>query len=187
MSSHIPIFFDSWRQLLRTAAVGGLSYILLVALLRGAGKKSLARMNVFDSVYAIALGSTLANAVLNPSVTLGNAVVAFIVLIGLQMLLREIARKWDRMENVINGNATIVFRAGEFLQRQMDRHQTTEEEILAAIRQKGILALNDVAAVVLETDGKFSVIANGMTGGKTSLCDVPVEDDHRAQRHAASN
>jgi uncharacterized membrane protein YcaP (DUF421 family) len=119
-------------------------------------------------------------------VTLADAIIAFLVLIGLQMLLREVARRWDRMENVINGNPTLVFKAGEFLQRAMDRHQTTEEEVLAAIRQKGILALNDVAAVVLETDGKFSVIANGMTDGTTSLCDVPVEDDGRARRHAAS-
>jgi len=33
-----------------------------------------------------------------------------------------------------------------------------EEEVLAAARAQGIAAMSDVAAVVLETDGSFSVI-----------------------------
>jgi uncharacterized membrane protein YcaP (DUF421 family) len=185
LAAHLAIFFESWRHLLRTAVVGGLSYLLLVAILRGAGKKSLARMNVFDSVYAVALGSTLASAVLSPDVTLADAIVAFVVLIGLQMLLRRVARTSDKLENIINGNPTMVFRSGEFLQTEMDRHQTTEEEILAAIRQKGILALRDVAAVVLETDGKFSVLPTSDTEGETSLCDVPAAGGSEAQRHGA--
>jgi uncharacterized membrane protein YcaP (DUF421 family) len=186
LGTHLSIFFESWRHLLRTAVVGGLSYLLLVAILRIAGKKSLARMNVFDTVYAVALGSTLAAAVLSPSVTLTDALTAFVVLVGLQMVLRKLARTSRRIEHIINGNATLVFRSGQFLETAMSHHHTSKGEILNAIRQKGILALDDVAAVVLETDGKFSVIKKAMTNGETSLSDVPVEDDSEAQRHGAS-
>jgi uncharacterized membrane protein YcaP (DUF421 family) len=49
--------------------------------------------------------------------------------------------------------------------------RVTKSEIRAAIRGAGILAIEDVAAVVLETDGSFSVMAHSNSGSKTALSD----------------
>ncbi len=172
MTQHVPFVFDGWAPLVHTVVVGALSYLLLVVLLRTTGKKSMARMNVFDSVFAVALGSALSIAVMDSTVTLANGLTAFIVLIGLQLMLRYLTRVSKRLEEFINGNPQMLFRNGKFLERAMSKEATTEEEILQAIRQQGILSLDDVAAVVLETDGKFSVIRKSPTAGKTSLADV---------------
>ncbi|HAD46717.1 MAG TPA: DUF421 domain-containing protein, partial [Alcanivorax sp.] len=48
--------------------------------------------------------------------------------------------------------------------------RVTREEVRAAVRSSGIGALGDVAAVVLETDGSFSVIA-GQPGAALSSLD----------------
>ncbi len=53
----------------------------------------------------------------------------------------------------------------------------TREEILAAVRGSGHPTLNEVRAVVLETDGSLSVIASA--GGVESLPEV--QDDSRQQ------
>ena len=166
------MWFGGWPPLIRTVVVGALSYLLLVVLLRTTGKKSMARMNVFDSIFAIALGSALSSAVMDHTVTLSNALAAFIILLGLQLMLRYLTRVSKRLEEVINGNPQMLFRNGKFLERAMSQEATTQEEILQAIRQHGILSLDDVAAVVLETDGKFSVITKSAVTGKTSLSDV---------------
>ncbi len=50
--------------------------------------------------------------------------------------------------------------------------RVTKSEIRAAIRGAGILAIEDVAAVVLETDGSFSVMAHSNSDSKTALSDV---------------
>ena len=45
-------------------------------------------------------------------------------------------------------------------------------EVLQAVRSGGFGDLDRVAAVVLETDGTFSVISRGTTGSETALADV---------------
>ena len=57
---------------------------LLLLLLRVSGKRTLTRMNAFDLVVTVALGSTLATVLLTKSVALADGLVAFAVLILLQ-------------------------------------------------------------------------------------------------------
>jgi len=54
------MFFDSWFGLLRVIVIGTLAYAALIALLRVSGKRSLSKMNAFDLVVTVALGSTFA-------------------------------------------------------------------------------------------------------------------------------
>ncbi len=49
----------------------------------------------------------------------------------------------------------------------MKAERVTEEEIRAAVRAQGIGSLEDVAALVLETDGTFTVLRS-MGGGDGS-------------------
>ncbi len=78
-----PMFFQNWSGLLRTVVVGVLAYVALVALLRVSGKRTLSKMNAFDFVVTVALGSTLATILLSKNVALAEGVVAFAVLISL--------------------------------------------------------------------------------------------------------
>lgn len=52
------MFFDGWQGLARVLLVGALAYLTLVLLLRIAGKRTLSKMNAFDLVANVALGST---------------------------------------------------------------------------------------------------------------------------------
>ena len=53
------LLFDDWNTLLRTLIIGILGYVSLVLLLRISGRRTLSKMNAFDLVVTIALGSTL--------------------------------------------------------------------------------------------------------------------------------
>jgi uncharacterized membrane protein YcaP (DUF421 family) len=74
------MFFDSWFGLLRVVVVGTLAYVALVVLLRASGKRTLAKLNAFDLIVTVALGSTLATVLLSKSVALLEGLVAFILL-----------------------------------------------------------------------------------------------------------
>ncbi|RZI68471.1 MAG: DUF421 domain-containing protein, partial [Pseudomonas sp.] len=50
--------------LARTLTLGLMSYIGLVFLLRVSGKRALSKMNAFDLIVTVALGSTLATVLL---------------------------------------------------------------------------------------------------------------------------
>ena len=68
------LFFDSWDSILRTAVITILAYILMIFFLRISGKRTLSKMNAFDFVVTIALGSTLATVSLSKNVALADSV-----------------------------------------------------------------------------------------------------------------
>ncbi len=78
------MIFDSWYGILRVLVVGPLAYVSLVLILRMLGKRTLAKLNAFDLVITIALGSTFATVLLSKSVPLAERVVSMLVLVALQ-------------------------------------------------------------------------------------------------------
>ena len=59
----------------------------------------------------------------------------------------------------------------------MHRQRVVEGEVLAAIRQAGISQLADVQAVVLETDGSFTVVktSTSLSASPSSLDEITPE------------
>lgn len=166
------MLFGSLAGALRTALLAFLAYCALVALLRVSGKRTLSKMNVYDFVFVVALGSALANTILNAGVPLTDGVAAFAALIALQVALSRLCLLSDRTESLINGDPALVFHRGRFLRDAMKKERVTEEEIRAAIRADGHAALEKVHAVVLETDGTFSVVRAADSSDSSALDDV---------------
>lgn len=81
------MFFSGWESLLRNLVVGVLTYVTLVIFLRISGKRTLSKMNAYDLVVTVALGSTLASALLTKDVALADGALAFALLIGLQFVV----------------------------------------------------------------------------------------------------
>jgi uncharacterized membrane protein YcaP (DUF421 family) len=78
------MLFDSWSGLGRVVLVGTLAYAALVLVLRISGKRTLTKLNAFDLVVTVALGSTLATVLLSKSVALVEGVLAMVLLVLLQ-------------------------------------------------------------------------------------------------------
>jgi uncharacterized membrane protein YcaP (DUF421 family) len=153
------VFFDDWFGLLRVLVVGTLAYIGLVAFLRVSGKRTLSKMNAFDFVVTVAMGSTLATAMLSKGVVLLEALLAFALLIGLQWLVAWVAVRSDRFKSLIKSQPTLLFHDRQLLHDALNRERVVEGEVLAAARSAGRDDLDGVAAVVLETDGTLSVVS----------------------------
>ncbi len=66
------MFYDGWLGLVRFLVVGTCGYLALVALLRVSAKRTLAKLNAFDFVVTVALGSTLATVLLSSTVALAE-------------------------------------------------------------------------------------------------------------------
>ena len=162
------MLFNGWDMILRTIIVGVLGYIALIILLRISGKRTLSKMNAFDFVVTVALGSTLASVLLSKQVALAQGITAFAVLIGLQFIVTWASLKSTKISEAVKATPTLVFHDGQFLAASMRRERVLKEEVLAAIRQDGNVALSQVKSVVLETDGSFSVL--GRSENDVSNC-----------------
>jgi len=166
------MFFDSLDGLLRVVTVSLLAYAAMVLILRVAGKRSLAKLNAFDLVVTVALGSTLATVLLSKDVALAEGVLAFIALAVLQWVVSRlsIASNWFR--KFVRSDPRLLFENGEYRRDAMARERVTGSEIDAAIRNAGHGRLEKIAAVVLETDGSMSVIAGVADAEMTALRSV---------------
>ena len=154
------MFFDSWFDLFRVIVVGSLAYAALVAFLRATGKRTLSKLNAFDLVVTVALGSTLATVLLNADVSLSEGVLAFALLIGLQYGITWLSVRSERFQGMIKAEPTLLLYRGRYLRDAMRRQRVTTEEILSVLRTEGVTRVEDAGAVVLETDGSISVLSD---------------------------
>jgi uncharacterized membrane protein YcaP (DUF421 family) len=166
------VFFDSWQSLGRVLLVGTLAYVALVVLLRVSGKRTLTKMNAFDLVVTVALGSTLATILLSKDVALVEGVAAFALLISLQFVVTFLSVRSRHIRNLVKSEPTLLFFRGQQLEDALRMQRVTEEEVRAAIRAAGVSQLKDVEAVVLETDGTFTVLNNSGQPATTAQQDV---------------
>jgi uncharacterized membrane protein YcaP (DUF421 family) len=172
-----PVFFKSWTDVGRVALLSACAYGGFILSLRISGKRTLAKMNVFDFVFVVALGSTLADTILTPESNLARGMAACVTLILIQYIISLITTRSHRLEKIINGAPVLLMSRGKFLKDVMHRERVTEDEIRASVRAQGLASLEGADAVVLETDGTFSVLHYHPETG-SSLADV-LEKEHR--------
>lgn len=153
------MWFDSWSDLGRILVVGPLAYVALVAVLRLSGARTLSKLNAFDLVVTVALGSTLATVLLSADVSLAEGVLGLALLVLLQFVVSRTSLRWPAVERAVKSEPVLLYRGG-FLEVPMRRARVTEGEIRQAARGSGRASLQDVEAVVLETDGTLSVLSS---------------------------
>jgi uncharacterized membrane protein YcaP (DUF421 family) len=166
------IFFDSWESIIRILVAGILSYIGLVLMLRFAGNRTLSQLNAFDLIVTVALGSTLATVILNKDIALTDGLLALALLITLQLLMSSLSVRSKRIREIIKTEPFLLFYNGEYLKDALMNHRITEDEVLQMIRSEGISSLEEVQAVVLETNGRLSVTKKSGDAGKSALENV---------------
>lgn len=162
------MFFSDWADLGRILAVGTLAYTAMILCLRLSGKRTLTKLNAFDLVITVALGSTLSTVLLDKTISLAEGIVAFGLLILLQFILTWSSVRWRLFEEGVKSEPTMLVHRGEFLSEAMRRQRITESEVLAAVRSSGQGDVEGVQAVVLENDGSLSVIPRDGERGRVS-------------------
>lgn len=166
------MFFESGYALIRIVVVGVGAYAALILVLRLSGKRTLSKWNAFDFVVTIALGSTLATVLLSKDIVLIEGLLAFGLLISLQFLITWLSVRFSPIDKIVKSQPELLFRDGRMLGEALRRTRVSETEVLAAVRSSGTGSLSDVDAVVLETDGSFSVIKRGSSGDGSAMSDL---------------
>ena len=153
------MFFNGWEGVARVLISGVLTYAALIIILRVSGKRTLSKMNMFDYVITVALGSLFATIVISKDVALVEGVAAIGLLAILQYLIAWWTIRSKAAERVIKGEPALLVYQGEMLAAPMKRERISEDDIYAVLRSNDIHDLADAGAVVLETDGSLTVLS----------------------------
>jgi uncharacterized membrane protein YcaP (DUF421 family) len=152
------LLFQGWAGIWRTVLVSVLAYAALVLFLRISGKRTLSKLNAFDFVVTVALGSTLATILLSKDVALAEGLTALGMLIALQFAVTWTAVRSSSFSDLIRSEPTLLARDGALLQGPMKRQRVTEAEVMSAVRDRGGRDLKEVEAVFLESDGTLTAL-----------------------------
>lgn len=166
--------FKGWGPVGRVLFVGVFAYAGLLAFLRLSGKRTLSKMNAFDLVVTVALGSTLSTIIMSKQTGLADGLTALALLIALQFSVAWLSIRWPWFRDAIKSEPTLLFYQGDFLPQALRRERVTEDEVLAAMRGSGVAHPGNTTAVVLETDGSFTVTQGDNLNQAFSLRSVTV-------------
>ncbi|MGB3557034.1 MAG: YetF domain-containing protein, partial [Geitlerinemataceae cyanobacterium] len=120
----------------------------------------------------VALGSTLATILLSKDVALAEGLVAFALLISLQFIIAWLSIHVPVVRRLVKSEPTLLFYQGQMLENALNSQRVVPEEVRSAVRSQGIGQMSEVEAVILETDGSFSVVPMGDRSVATALTDV---------------
>ncbi|MFC7678900.1 DUF421 domain-containing protein [Paenibacillus sp. GCM10028914] len=154
------MFFNTWSDLFRIIIIGIISYISLILMVRLSGKRTLSQMNAYDFTVSVALGSILSTVILNKQISLSEGLTALALLIGMQFLLAKLSlhRPWFR--GMLTADPQLLYYKGVYINSAMKKTRINKEDIYQTARNQGFETMDEVSSVVLESNGKLSIISS---------------------------
>lgn len=168
----VEIWFGGWEPIVRILIVGTLGYIGLVGLLRVSGKRTLAQMNSFDFVITVAIGASFGRALTAKSVPLAEALTAFALLVVLQLTVTFLQLHTKRFSTAITATPRLLAHNGQLVAEALRQERVTGDEVIAAVRKHGYGSLAEPAAVIMESDGRLTVLSRDGMGDGSALARV---------------
>lgn len=151
----IPDFGSSLLDVaFRTAIV----YVFIVFALKFGGQRDVGQMSRLDLIVLLVIADAVQNSMVGENSTLLGGLVAATVLVGLDRGLRLLEHRSASARKAIEGEARMLIRNGAVLGKALRDEDISTEELMAALRKRGVVRPDQVELAVLETDGSISVV-----------------------------
>ncbi|MBS4539039.1 DUF421 domain-containing protein [Clostridium sp. D2Q-11] len=154
------MFFDTWSSIYEIILMTVIFYFSLIIMLRISGKRTLADLNAFDMVVTISIGSIVATTILSKDTVYFEGITAIVTLFIMQYIIAKLSVKSNKFTKIVKANPTLVYYQGEFLENNIKKVRVTEDDIMQQMRIEQGITSKDVKAVILEPNGKLSIITN---------------------------
>ncbi len=182
------IFFDKWENLWRILIAAPIVYIMVIVYIRFIGKRTTSQLNSFDWIVTVAIGSLVGSSIVLESVSIIGGLIAVLALIVFQYAITKLTYHFGFFRKWVQAAPRLLLYEGKFIDKNMERERVTKGEVYAAVRHRDILNINNVYAVVFETDASFSVLKMEEKETCFSLADVQgLPDDLEKDLKAAQS
>lgn len=149
-----------WPQLVLRAV---LVYVFLLIALRASGRRQFAQITPFDLILLLLISNAVQNAMNGGDNSFTAGAILAGTLVVCNWLMGLATARWQWLENLVDGKASVLIRDGKINQALMDREKITRAELMASLRSSGCRRLADVEYAVLEASGRISVVAKDGT------------------------
>lgn len=149
----------SWTTLASVVVSTIAFYVTVMAALRLAGRRTVAQISAFDFVVTVAIGSLLSTTVVSRDPTYAQGAAALVTLLAMQVAVAYARKRFPRARKLLDFSARVIARDGR-IDTSPDPlgAQLTEDDVWSMLRQRGFFDLGRVGVIILEPQGKISVV-----------------------------
>jgi uncharacterized membrane protein YcaP (DUF421 family) len=145
------------HELLATALRAAVVYVLMLAVIRLLGKRTVGNFSAFDLLVALMLGEVV-DELIYGDVGMAQGMVA-IAVIAMAHYSNSWLSYWDHgMDRLLEGIPTTIVQDGVLLRNGLRKEHMNEKDALAELRLQGVEDLSEVRLAQVEVDGQLSVI-----------------------------
>jgi uncharacterized membrane protein YcaP (DUF421 family) len=152
-------------KVLRTIAV----YVVLLVLIRLAGKRDLAELNSMDLVVMLLLSNVVQNAIIGPDNSLLGGAIGAVVLITVNSVMVRWVGRSERLARVLEGTPTVLASDGQWDTEALRREGLRLADIEAAMRRQGGDGIQEIEELTLEPGG--AIVAKLLPGDQNASVD----------------
>ncbi len=142
-----------WEVLLRT----GVMFLIIIICLRILGKRSVKQLSIFELVVIIGLGSAAGDPMFYKEVGIITAVLVFLIVIILYSIITFFIGRFEKFENFMEGSPSCLIENGQFAIKNFKKEKLGSQELMSALRLKGVSQIGQVETAIEEMSGDISV------------------------------
>ena len=142
-------------------------YIFVVLTLRLMGKRQIGELEASELVVTIIISEIAALPISNPEISFIEIAVAILSLMLMEIIFSHLAYKCIPLRTLLYGKPSMFVEKGKLNQQEMKRQRFNIGDLMEELRNNGAVSLSQVDYVIMETNGKVSVILNSQSSPVT--------------------
>lgn len=133
-------------------------YLILVVAMRLMGRRMASQLSRTEMIAMVSLAASVGIPVLAPDRGLLPAIISALVIVAIQQLLARQTSRNEEFETLINDDMDVLMNDGALNLAEMQSARVTRERLFAQLRSEGLSHLGSVKLMLMEADGKFTLI-----------------------------
>jgi uncharacterized membrane protein YcaP (DUF421 family) len=142
-----------WEFIVRAGVV----YLVLLAMVRLSGKRTVGQFTPFDLVVVMLLSEAVSGSINGQDASLSGGIIAAATLVALDVLIAIGTSRSRRFDAAMQGNPVLVGRDGVIYDDVLRRERVPRGDVEKALRDADC-QIEDMRMAILEADGNINVM-----------------------------
>jgi len=149
--------FDMQLPWWEFAVRAGVVYLVLLAMVRLTGKRTVGQFTPFDLIVVLLLSEAVSGSIAGQDESLTGGLIAAATLLLLNVLIAFASSRSQRIDTLVEGNPVLVGRDGVIYEDVLRRERVTRSDVDKALREADC-ELRDMRLAILEADGVINIM-----------------------------